>query len=118
MSGRWFSASSLNGPWTFATTRLPPDFARIPASGPRGFVLASVPGTAQAQEAHAHVRGRLRQWFGADTAEKTRILYGGSVRAGNARELCAQPDIDGALIGGASLSVDEFVAICMVAEGT
>jgi len=51
VSGRWFSASSLNGPWTFATTRLPPDFARIPASSPRGFVLASVPGTAQAQEA-------------------------------------------------------------------
>ena len=51
VSGRWFAASSLNGPWTFATTTLPPDFARIPANGPRGFVLVSVPGTPQAQEA-------------------------------------------------------------------
>lgn len=51
VSGRWFSAPSLSGPWTFATARLPADFARIPPTGPRGFVLASVPGTPQAQEA-------------------------------------------------------------------
>ncbi|MFO1325316.1 MAG: hypothetical protein U1F15_14820 [Burkholderiales bacterium] len=51
VSGRWFSAASLDGPWTFATASLPPDFARIPANGPRGFVLVSVPGTPQAQEA-------------------------------------------------------------------
>ncbi|HKE39218.1 MAG TPA: hypothetical protein VKG21_05215 [Casimicrobiaceae bacterium] len=51
VSGRWFSASSLDGPWTFATPNLPPDFKRIPANGPRGFVLVSVPGTPQAEEA-------------------------------------------------------------------
>jgi hypothetical protein len=51
VSGRWFAAASLEGPWTFATASLPPDFARIPANGPRGFVLVSVPGTPQAQEA-------------------------------------------------------------------
>ena len=51
ISGRWFAAPSLDGPWTFATGNLPPDFARIPANGPRGFVLVSVPGTPQAQEA-------------------------------------------------------------------
>ena len=51
VSGRWFSAPSLNGPWAYATPSLPVDFARIPAAGPRGFVLASVPGTPQAQEA-------------------------------------------------------------------
>ena len=51
ISGRWFSAPALNGPWTFATSRLPADFSRIPANGPRGYVLASVPGTPQAQEA-------------------------------------------------------------------
>jgi hypothetical protein len=51
VSGRWFAAASLDGPWTYATPSLPPDFARIPANGPRGFVLVSVPGTPQAQEA-------------------------------------------------------------------
>jgi hypothetical protein len=51
VSGRWFSAPGFDGPWTFATPSLPADFARIPANGPRGFVLVSVPGTPQAQEA-------------------------------------------------------------------
>ncbi|MBN8249126.1 MAG: hypothetical protein J0L84_16990, partial [Verrucomicrobia bacterium] len=51
ISGRWFSAPALTGPWTFATPSLPSDFAKIPASGPRGWVLPSVPGTPQAQEA-------------------------------------------------------------------
>jgi len=51
VSGRWFAAPGPDGPWTFATTALPPDFARIPANGPRGFVLVSVPGTPQAQQA-------------------------------------------------------------------
>lgn len=51
VSGRWFSARTLDGPWTFATASLPADFQRIPANGPRGFVLASVPGTRQAEEA-------------------------------------------------------------------
>lgn len=51
VSGRWFSAGSLDGPWAFATPDLPPDFARIPASSPRGYVLASVPGTPAAREA-------------------------------------------------------------------
>ncbi len=51
VSGRWFAAPGPEGPWTFATTSLPPDFARIPANGPRGFVLVSVPGTPQAEQA-------------------------------------------------------------------
>jgi hypothetical protein len=51
VSGRWFSAAGLEGPWTFATPSLPADFARIPPDGPPGTALASVPGTAQAQEA-------------------------------------------------------------------
>ncbi|MBE2257336.1 MAG: hypothetical protein IAE88_00670 [Rhodobacteraceae bacterium] len=51
VSGRWFAAPGLQGPWSFATSTLPADFARVPADGPRGFVLASVPGTVQAQEA-------------------------------------------------------------------
>ena len=65
----------------------------------------------QAQEAHAHLRGRLRSWFGADAAERCRVIYGGSVKPGNAAALLGQPDIDGALVGGASLDVAGFVQI-------
>jgi triosephosphate isomerase len=63
---------------------------------------------AQAQEAHAHIRGRLRSTFGEETAAACRILYGGSVKPDNVKELRAQPDVDGALVGGASLDVNSF----------
>jgi triosephosphate isomerase (TIM) len=62
----------------------------------------------QAGEAHTHIRGRLRQWFGAEAAEACRVLYGGSVKPDNIAELRAQPDVDGALVGGASLDVRSF----------
>jgi triosephosphate isomerase len=65
----------------------------------------------QAQDAHAHIRSRLRQWFGADLAERCRILYGGSVKPDNTAALMAQADVDGALVGGASLDVQSFTAI-------
>jgi triosephosphate isomerase (TIM) len=58
----------------------------------------------QAQEAHAHIRGRLRSWFNDDAADQCHILYGGSVKPDNIAELAAQPDVDGALVGGASLA--------------
>ena len=63
---------------------------------------------AQAAEAHGHIRQRLRQWFGADAAELCHVIYGGSVKPENARELVSQPDVDGALVGGASLDVRGF----------
>ena len=63
---------------------------------------------AQAQDAHAHIRGRLRTWFGADVADRCRILYGGSVKPDNIAELIAEADVDGALVGGASLDVRSF----------
>ncbi len=66
---------------------------------------------AQAQEAHAHIRQRVRQWFGADAADRCRVLYGGSVKPDNIRELIAEPDVDGALVGGASLEVRSFADI-------
>ena len=66
---------------------------------------------AQAGEAHAHIRKRLRQWFGADAADHCRILYGGSVKPDNIRELIAEADVDGALVGGASLDVRSFADI-------
>ncbi len=66
---------------------------------------------AQAGEAHAHIRTRLRQWFGADAADRCRVIYGGSVKPDNIRELIAEPDVDGALVGGASLEVKSFAEI-------
>ena len=66
---------------------------------------------AQAGEAHAHIRQRLRQWFGAEAADLCRVIYGGSVKPENISELAAQPDVDGALVGGASLDVKAFYEI-------
>jgi triosephosphate isomerase len=96
-------------------------FDRLTGEQVAGMVIAYEPvwaiGTgrnataAQAGEAHAHIRMRLRQWFGADAADRCRILYGGSVKPDNIRELIAEPDVDGALVGGASLDVRSFAAI-------
>ena len=65
----------------------------------------------QAQEVHAHIRGLLKELWGLNAAEQIRIQYGGSVKPDNAAELLGQPDIDGALVGGASLKVADFAAI-------
>jgi triosephosphate isomerase len=59
----------------------------------------------QAGEAHAHIRSRLRQWFGAPAADQCHVIYGGSVKPDNIHELVLLPDVDGALVGGASLDV-------------
>ncbi len=64
----------------------------------------------QAQEVHAHVRAKLRSQFG-DAADKVRIQYGGSVKPNNSKSLLSQADIDGALVGGASLKAADFVEI-------
>jgi triosephosphate isomerase len=64
----------------------------------------------QAQEVHATIRGWLNETFGAES-EHVRIQYGGSVKGSNAADLLGQPDIDGALVGGASLLVDDFARI-------
>jgi triosephosphate isomerase (TIM) len=71
---------------------------------------------AQAQEVHAAIRGRLTEKLGADVANKTRILYGGSVKGSNAEELLSCADIDGALVGGASLEADGFGQIIAAAQ--
>ncbi len=68
----------------------------------------------QAQEVHAAIRELLAQ-VGAEVAQKTRILYGGSMKAANAAELMAKPDVDGGLVGGASLVAEDFKAICHAA---
>jgi triosephosphate isomerase len=71
----------------------------------------------QAQDAHAHIRSRLTQWFGQDAASRCRVLYGGSVKADNTAALMAKPDVDGALVGGASLDLDSFVKIVERSRG-
>jgi triosephosphate isomerase (TIM) len=86
-----------------------------------GFVIAYEPiwaiGTGrtassqQAQEMHAHIRKVLADKYGDETANTISILYGGSVKAANANEIFSQPDVDGGLVGGASLVAAEFVTI-------
>ncbi len=86
-----------------------------------GFVIAYEPiwaigtgktaSSAQAQEIHAYIRSVLTTGYGNDVAESISILYGGSVKAANAKEIFSQPDVDGGLVGGASLMATEFAAI-------
>jgi len=66
---------------------------------------------AQAAEAHGHIRQRLRQWFGAEAASQCHIIYGGSVKPDNIHDLVKQPEVDGALVGGASLDIRGFFEI-------
>jgi len=74
-----------------------------------------VASTEQAQEVHAFIRSLLVKLFGEAVAPKVRILYGGSMKPANAPELLAQPDIDGGLIGGASLEARSFVELINIA---
>ncbi|MSU47295.1 MAG: triose-phosphate isomerase [Lacunisphaera sp.] len=72
--------------------------------------------TAQAQEAHAYIRALLTKLYGAPLAQKVRILYGGSMKPANAAELLAEKDIDGGLIGGASLEAKSFIELVKAAD--
>jgi len=65
----------------------------------------------QAAEAHTHIRRRLQQWFGAAPADACHVIYGGSVKPENIRDLVGHPDVDGALVGGASLEVGQFFEV-------
>lgn len=71
---------------------------------------------AQAQEVHAYLRKVLTERLGKEQAESVRIIYGGSVNDGNCNELATQPDIDGFLVGGASLKAPSFLKICNSVE--
>lgn len=72
---------------------------------------------AQAEEVHAQIRGLLTELFGKSVSDVIRIQYGGSVKPDNAGELMSQPNIDGALVGGASLKADSFAAIVLASCG-
>ncbi len=67
-------------------------------------------------EMHAAIRGLLVETYGEDAAAEMRILYGGSVKPENAREILGLPDVDGALVGGASLSAESFLGIVLAAS--
>lgn len=69
----------------------------------------------QAQTVHAFIRNRIAM-RNAEAANHVRIIYGGSIKASNAKKLFAMPDVDGGLVGGASLAADEFIAICKAAN--
>jgi triosephosphate isomerase len=106
-------------------TQLTGGLAEITAEQMRGVVLAYEPvwaiGTGkvatkeQAQEVHAYIRSQLAELFGAETADSVIIQYGGSVKPDNAEELLGRPDVDGALVGGASLVAADFVGIVSAA---
>jgi triosephosphate isomerase (TIM) len=70
-----------------------------------------------AQEVCGALREALADKYGADVADEVRVLYGGSVKSSNVADLVAEPDIDGALVGGASLDADEFAKLCALAAG-
>jgi len=102
-------------------TQLTGAFAGITAAESAKVVIAYEPvwaiGTGktatpdQAQDAHVFVRKQMERIYGKDYAEAVRVLYGGSVKADNVDELMAQPDIDGALVGGESLKADKFLRV-------
>ena len=91
---------------------LPEGFAGVVAYEPVWAIgTGKTATTQQAQDVHAFIRGVLTQMFDETTARRVRIQYGGSVKPGNARELMSQPDVDGALVGGAALTVRDFADI-------
>lgn len=105
----------------FVARQLQESLFHLPADKITGIIIAYEPiwaigtgktaTTAQAQEMHAHLRSILAAQYGSEIAGQISILYGGSVKANNAKELFACPDVDGGLVGGASLVADEFIQI-------
>ena len=105
----------------FVATQLKESLFHLPAEKIKDIVIAYEPiwaigtgktaTTEQAQEIHAYLRSVLADQYGADIASQISILYGGSVKANNAKELFSCPDVDGGLVGGASLVAGDFIEI-------
>jgi triosephosphate isomerase len=105
----------------FVETQLKESLFHLSAEQLTGFVIAYEPiwaiGTGktasneQAQQMHAHIRKVMANQYGATVADSISILYGGSVKAGNAKDIFGQPDVDGGLVGGASLVATDFATI-------
>ncbi len=106
---------------SFVETQLKESLFHLTAGQLTGFVIAYEPiwaigtgktaSTEQAQEMHAFIRSVMAKQYGATVADTISILYGGSVKANNAKEIFGQPDVDGGLVGGASLVTADFAAI-------
>lgn len=106
---------------SFVEAQLVESLFHLPEEKLNGFVIAYEPiwaiGTGktatsdQAQEMHAHIRSVIAGKYGSDIANSVSILYGGSVKAANAKEIFGKPDVDGGLVGGASLVAAEFASI-------
>ena len=105
----------------YVETQLRESLFHLDSSQVRDFIIAYEPiwaiGTGktassdQAQEMHAHIRSVMAAQYGQDIADSISILYGGSVKSSNAKEIFVKPDVDGGLVGGASLVADEFASI-------
>jgi triosephosphate isomerase len=105
----------------FVVTQLKESLFHLPAEKVKNIVIAYEPiwaigtgktaSTAQAQEMHAYLRSIIAGQYGNETAGEVSILYGGSVKANNAKELFSCPDVDGGLVGGASLVAADFIEI-------
>ena len=124
--GEPLAVRNAGGHVEHCTAQLDGSLAKIPAEAVAAMVIAYEPvwaiGTgevaspADAQEIISAVRSRISEIHDAETAASVRILYGGSVKPDNVAPIMAQPDIDGALVGGASLDVGQFVQICRYRE--
>jgi triosephosphate isomerase len=124
--GEGLEVREADGQVPHCTGQLDAALDRLTAEQVRSVVVAYEPiwaiGTGRtatpgdAQEVIGAIRARLAERFDPETAQTVRILYGGSVTSANIAAIMAEPDIDGALIGGASLKVDEFVSICRYRE--
>jgi triosephosphate isomerase len=119
--GESLQERDANRTWEVVSRQISGALAGLPEAAYESLTLAYEPvwaiGTgrtatsAQAQEVHGLIRGLLRKLSSARVAEALRIQYGGSVKPDNAAELMGQPDVDGALVGGASLKVEDFARI-------
>src|SRR5262245_29962272 len=109
----WFQvAAGLNGLTAEAVSKLVIAYEPVWAIG-----TGKVATPAQAQEVHSFIRGRYAHHYSESVAQNLTILYGGSVKPDNAADILKQPDVDGALVGGASLKSDSFLGIVQAAKG-
>lgn len=119
--GEPLSVREAGGQDNYVEAQLKESLFHLDAAQMRNFIIAYEPiwaiGTGktatsdQAQEMHAHIRQVLANQYGKDIADTVSILYGGSVKAANASEIFGKPDVDGGLVGGASLVAAEFASI-------
>jgi triosephosphate isomerase len=125
--GETLDVRELNGQVDHTVEQVTAALRGLPEESARSIVVAYEPvwaiGTGEvatpedAQEICGEVRLTLRDLYSAELADGVRVLYGGSVKSSNVADLMVQPDVDGALVGGASLDAEEFAALCRLAAG-